>query len=177
MATAEWDRDAPVAFDPGGRRILLDPNHPPATPVIALGRAETKFLEPGLASTLCETCFDPGSGGGAAPPPTGTGLYMTYAKFAQTFEGWLKGDPEFEVHILGQSGTSNVMTSYQCAGDGGRAYRSLRTGQPGARCALSQSAPTRTGSATERRSGIVPRMMTCCVIKTDRAVDRMFRRS
>lgn len=37
VATAEWDRDAPVAFDPAGRRILLDPDRPPATPVIALG--------------------------------------------------------------------------------------------------------------------------------------------
>ena len=28
----------------------------------------------------------------------------------------MKGDPEFEVHILGQDGTSSDMKSYQCAG-------------------------------------------------------------
>ncbi|MDQ5874056.1 MAG: hypothetical protein M3526_01580, partial [Actinomycetota bacterium] len=32
------------------------------------------------------------------------------------FEGWLKGSPEFEVHILGQDGGSTTMKSYQCAG-------------------------------------------------------------
>ena len=29
----------------------------------------------------------------------------------------MKGDPEFEVHILGQDGTSTAMKSYQCAGE------------------------------------------------------------
>jgi hypothetical protein len=32
------------------------------------------------------------------------------------FEGWLKGDPEFEVHILGQKSQSDSLTGYQCAG-------------------------------------------------------------
>jgi len=41
---------------------------------------------------------------------------MTYAHFVQDFEGWLKGDPEFEIHILGQSGTSDSLRDYQCAG-------------------------------------------------------------
>jgi len=35
-----------------------------------------------------------------------------------SFEGWLKGAPEFEVHILGQDGNTKTMTSYQCAGAG-----------------------------------------------------------
>jgi len=42
---------------------------------------------------------------------------MTYAKLNSTFEGWLKGAPEIEVHMLGQEGGSKVMTSYQCAGE------------------------------------------------------------
>jgi len=29
----------------------------------------------------------------------------------------LKGNPEFEIHILGQSGASDSLTSYQCAGE------------------------------------------------------------
>ena len=116
VATAESDRDPPVAFDPGGHRRTLDPLRPPAQPVIALGRAETDF-SPRLAASTCITGCDeePGSGG-STPLFSTPGLYMTYASFTQTFEGWLKGSPEFEVHILGQDGTSTAMKSYQCAG-------------------------------------------------------------
>lgn len=181
VATAEWDRDAPVAFDPTGQRVLLDPNHPPATPVIALGRAETRFPEAGLASTQCETCLDPGSGGGATAPPTGTGLYMTYAKFAQTFEGWLKGDPEFEVHILGQVGTSNVMTSYQCAGElagGPYAFDQNSTTWSGSVLLFSQSALNSYKAQHPNqavRVFVVEDDDGACAIKTDSArVDRMF---
>jgi len=42
---------------------------------------------------------------------------MTQAHFTQTFEGWLKGSPEFEVHILGQQGQTDSLTDYQCAGE------------------------------------------------------------
>jgi hypothetical protein len=34
----------------------------------------------------------------------------------QDFEGWFKGSPEFEIHVLGQSGASDSLTDYQCAG-------------------------------------------------------------
>lgn len=116
VATAETDREAPIAFDVDGRRRTLDPARPPAHPVIALGRAETDFA-PRLAASTCITGCDedPGSGGGT-PVLSSPGLYMTYASFTQTFEGWLKGSPEFEVHILGQEGSSTAMKSYQCAG-------------------------------------------------------------
>jgi hypothetical protein len=33
------------------------------------------------------------------------------------FEGWLKGSPEFELHILGQKGQTDSLTDYQCAGE------------------------------------------------------------
>jgi hypothetical protein len=42
---------------------------------------------------------------------------MTGASFVGTFEGWLKGSPEFEVHVLGQAGASDSLTDYQCAGE------------------------------------------------------------
>jgi hypothetical protein len=62
-----------------------------------------------------------GGGGGTTTPPTSTtvtpGLYMTSAHFVQDFEGWLKGSPEYEFHILGQSGASDSLTSYQCIGE------------------------------------------------------------
>jgi hypothetical protein len=116
VGTAESDREAPIAFDVDGRRRTLDPLRPPALPVIALGRAETAFA-PRLAASTCITGCDeePGSGG-STPVVSTPGLYMTYASFTQTFEGWLKGSPEFEVHILGQDGSSTAMKSYQCAG-------------------------------------------------------------
>ena len=37
---------------------------------------------------------------------------MTKAKFFSDFEGWLKGSPEFEVHIMGQKTTSDSLTRY-----------------------------------------------------------------
>jgi hypothetical protein len=123
VATAETDRDRPVAFDTRGLRQQLSATAPPVTPVIALGRAETQFQQ----TLLCDGCFveDPpdggGSGGGGGAGGSGAslvspGLYMTSARFTETFEGWLKGDPEFEVHVLGQEGTSTALKSYQCAG-------------------------------------------------------------
>jgi len=117
VATAIKDQDSPVAFDIQGRRQLLDPDTPPSTPVIALVPVETDFsVRP--ARTQCLDCDGGGGGGGiiypTAPAP---GLYMTKAHFVQTFESWLKGDPEFEVHILGQLGTSDSLKDYQCAGE------------------------------------------------------------
>ncbi len=115
VATGITDRDVPVAFDVRGGRHLLDPDTPPATPVLALVPVETDFS----AAPQRLQCLECGGGGGGdgqppAPPP---GLYMTKAHFVQDFEGWLKGAPEFEVHILGQSGQSDSLMSYQCAGE------------------------------------------------------------
>ena len=42
---------------------------------------------------------------------------MTQAHFTQSFESWLKGSPEFEVHVLGQKGQADSLTDYQCAGE------------------------------------------------------------
>ena len=123
VATAEGDHDAPVAFDPSGHRQVLDPNRPPSVPVISLGRAETAFADAGGPATIT---YDEDPGGGFVSGGTGgtgttasasAGLYMTYTKFNSTFEGWLKGDPEFEVHVLGQDGSTSAMKSYQCAGE------------------------------------------------------------
>jgi hypothetical protein len=82
---------------------------------------ETDFAHPtGPGSAAeCTTCG--GGGGGTAPVPP-TGLYMTYSHFVQDFEGWFKGDPEFEYHILGQSGTSDSLRDYQCAGNASGGY-------------------------------------------------------
>lgn len=129
VATAERDQDRPVAYDPSGRIHLLDADRPPSTPVIALGRSESRFTETTLPYfDGCFTCDDGGftggdptggggTGTGGGPSIVSAGLYMTYAKFNEKFESWLKGDPEFEVHILGQDGSTSAMKSYQCAGE------------------------------------------------------------
>ncbi len=112
VATALNDRDAPVAFDLAGRRHVLRADRPPATPVLALVPVETDFT-PRPQFEICLACD--GEGGGGTPPASPAGLYMTKSHLVDDFEGWLKGAPEIEVHILGQRGTSDTMVSYQCA--------------------------------------------------------------
>jgi len=129
VATALADSEAPVAFDVEGRRHVLDPQVPPATPVFALVPVETDFSAP---TDRIQACLDPevcggggGGGGGTGGGGDGTGgsttsagnLYMTAAHFGSTYESWLKGSPEFEVHILGQLGQSDSLADYQCAGE------------------------------------------------------------
>jgi hypothetical protein len=122
VATVITDRDVPVAFDPRGGRHVLDPVTPPETPVIALVPVEADFSAAPQRQTCIEDCGGGGGGGGGSgdvmpPPPPPAGLYMTKAHFVQDFEGWLKGAPEFEVHILGQQGQTDSLTTYQCAGE------------------------------------------------------------
>jgi hypothetical protein len=116
VATAIKDKDVPVAFDIRGHRQLLDPDTPPSTPVIALVPVETDF-SPKPQRQACLDCGGTGGGGGPLPTGPAPGLYMTKAHFVQTFESWLKGDPEFEAHILGQLGASDSLKDYQCAGE------------------------------------------------------------
>jgi len=111
VATAREDHEAPVAFDVRGQRHLLSAAAPPATPVLAVVPVETDFDDPRMARFI---------GGGdtpVPPPPQPPGLYMTASHFVQDFEGWLKGSPEYEIHVLGQSGASDSLTSYQCVGE------------------------------------------------------------
>ena len=121
VATALKDHDTPVAFDPAGRRYLLSPDAPPSTPVIAIVPVETDFGLP-LAGAQCG---DPDCGTGGGPSSPTTGLYMRQSHVVGDFEGWLKGSPEYEVHILGQLGQSDSLKDYACAGEhqtGGRYY-------------------------------------------------------
>jgi len=121
VATALTDDDPPIAYDVGGGRRVLDPRTPPATPVLAVVPVETDFS--GTASRVVQCIVDCGDGGGGTvgdvqpPPPPAPGLYMTKSHFVQDFEGWLKGSPEFEVHMLGQKGTTDSLFDYQCAGE------------------------------------------------------------
>jgi hypothetical protein len=111
VATAIQDREPPVAFSPDGRRSILSADTPPETPVIAVVPVETDFGTPPNRAT----CLDCSGGGGGTS--SSIGLYMTKAHFDGDYEGWLKGDPEYEIHVLGQSGSSDSLTDYQCAGE------------------------------------------------------------
>src|SRR3989454_937276 len=113
VATSVADHDPPVAFDVQGNRLVLDPERPPATPVIAVVPVETDFSTT-PAAIECMSC---GSLWLPPPPPTAPGLNLTKAHFADDFEGWLKGGPDFEVHILGQRRQTDSLTDYQCAGE------------------------------------------------------------
>lgn len=123
VATARDDGEAPVAFDVRGKRRVLSPDAPPDQPVLAVVPVETDFDAREVGLMLPGDGAGGGGGGGGgtptpppppAPPP---GLYMTSSHFVQDFEGWLKGSPEYEIHVLGQSGASDSLTSYQCAGE------------------------------------------------------------
>jgi hypothetical protein len=132
VATAREDGDIPIAFDTRGHRYQLDPRQPPSIPVIALEPVETDFSRPPLVSgdAKCADCAPPPGGSPPPPPPPpppssppAGGLFMTYAHVNSGFESWLKGNPEYEVHILGQLGTTDSLLSYQCAGEhAGGAY-------------------------------------------------------
>src|SRR5205823_10085931 len=93
VATAMADHDAPVAFDLKGNRLVLDPERPPTTPVIAVVPVETDFSSSPAQLGECLWCgiFPP-----PPPQPPAPGLYLTKAHFVDDFEGWLKGGPEFE---------------------------------------------------------------------------------
>jgi hypothetical protein len=113
VATQREDGEAPVAYDVRGHRQILRADAPPDIPVLALVPVETDFDHAVSAPLIC--C----SSGGPTPP---AGLYMTASHFVQDFEGWLKGNSEYEIHILGQSGATDSLTSYQCTGEHAGGY-------------------------------------------------------
>ena len=108
VATVGDESQAPVAFSPKGARFRLSPTTPPDVPVLALVPAETDFDDLSGSGR-----FLGGPSGGGTPPPAG--LYLTSSHLVETFESWIKGAPEIEVHLLGQAGSSDSLTSYSCA--------------------------------------------------------------
>jgi hypothetical protein len=109
VATVGDERQPPVAFSPKGERYVLSPHRPPDTPVLALVPVETDFDGAPTPSRFL------GDGGGAGPTPP-AGLYMTNSHLVDKFESWVKGAPEIEVHMLGQAGSTDSLTTYSCAG-------------------------------------------------------------
>lgn len=132
VATALADADAPVAFDREGRRHQLSPDAPPDVPVLALVPVEADFDRAGvqLAECIEEGCSGGGGGGTAGGGGTSGGggsilpslsnqhLTLTFSQFREKFEGWLKGDPEFEIHVLAPNGKdTTTYRSLQCVGE------------------------------------------------------------
>lgn len=126
VATARADGEIPVAFDLRGRKHLLDPRRPPETPVIALqawegdDRAECMAADQGCGGWDDDGWREPPPQRGGTPLPpnlTAGGVFLFGTRFFDTFEGWLKGAPEFEIHILGQKTGTTEMVSYQCIGE------------------------------------------------------------
>lgn len=116
VATALRDHEAPVAFDSDGRRRVLSTDAPPDVPVLALVPAEADFDRlSGAAEAIC-TVDCGGTGGGGTPVPA---LRLTRAWFNGDYEGWLKGNPEFELHIMGPTSVADTINllSYQCVGE------------------------------------------------------------
>ena len=129
VATELNDHEAPVAFDTRGRRIILDPRTPPRTPVLAVVPQETDFDAPQAAEALpCDSCDGGGGTGGPFDPPqpgvVNPSLRMSYFSVTKDFEGWLKGNPEYEVHVMApvsQTDTIHYRTLY-CIGEHGDRY-------------------------------------------------------
>jgi hypothetical protein len=119
VATALTDDDTPVAFDLTGRRLLLDRTAPPATPVLALVPVETDFSAPaGPVRAQCAEVECSGGGGGSGSGTTvSPGLYLTASHLNESFESWLKGAPEVEILVLGQKGSTDSLTRYQCVNE------------------------------------------------------------
>ncbi len=124
VATLERDGEAPVAFDAAGNRRLLDPDQPPAIPVIALVPQEFDFT--GGRPHLAATCWDYCGGTTPAKPDGGSsgsagssgprGLYMTASTIQGDYEGWLKGKPEYEYHVYGVNSRGESI-QLSCAGE------------------------------------------------------------
>ncbi|MEO8479251.1 MAG: hypothetical protein ABI542_06405 [Gemmatimonadota bacterium] len=120
VGTLEHDGERPVAFDAAGRRILLDADHPPEIPVIALVPQEFDFTggNPAHAMLCWDFCGEGGGSDGGGLVPSPSGLFLVATHFEEDHEGWLKGNPEYEFHVYGESGGESEQLG--CTGERSR---------------------------------------------------------
>lgn len=124
VATALLDHEIPVAFDLNGAPVqLASAEVPPETPTLGLVPVETDFS---VRPQLAMACEDPDAcdGGGGGDPGGGTTelppskIVMTYSYIPDDYEGFLRGNPEFEIHVFGRrtAGDTGVY-DLQCVGN------------------------------------------------------------
>ena len=99
------DGSIPVAYDLQGTEFFLDPDVPPTTPTLALVPSEQDFAS---ESEVLEIARDYSGG---------DGIYMVYSSIWDDFEGYLMGDPEFELHAFVEN-ASGDLEDVSCAGNG-----------------------------------------------------------
>ena len=123
VGTIGSDGELPVAFDSRGAGHALDPNAPPPTPVLALVPQETDFTggRPSRMMSCVDMCGDAGGGAGGSGNSTTSagsapGLYLVQSHFGDTYESWLKGNPEFEYHVYG-IGDNGESIELACTGE------------------------------------------------------------
>ena len=106
VAAALHDHEPPVAYNLNGEPVTIaSADVPPPTPALVLVPVETAFSHAAAQ-------------GGEAPqaPMTSTpGVWMTYSYIADSHEGWLMGDPEFEVHVF-KANQYGTWTDVTCSG-------------------------------------------------------------
>ncbi len=98
------DGTIPTAFDLSGSRVrLFSADEPPDTPTLAVVPVETDFSAVDQAPSDLRSMM------------TSNGLIMTRAEAFDDHEGFLKGDPEFEMHVWVKQ-PNGSFTDQQCAG-------------------------------------------------------------
>jgi hypothetical protein len=133
VAAALRDHETPVAFGLDGRPVSLSADQPPDIPTLALVPAETDFSQVPQVET-CPDCEPPPDGGDPGIPDNdgavSAHLAMLSSYVSGKYEGWLMGDPEYEVHAIGhRSGSDTTVADLQCAGR----EAASSSGQPGVR--------------------------------------------
>jgi len=149
VATALYDHEIPIAYDLRGDAVpLTSAEVAPATPTLALVPVETDYsvapeTTPGAqiigpcptgvpSGGVTATCGGGGGGGGGTPTPTAPGLYMTFSYIPGDYEGFLMGDPEFEIHVMNRkTALDGAVSDVQCAGE----HAASSSNQPGIKSA------------------------------------------
>ncbi len=139
VASAVRDHVIPTGYRVGGEAfVFMSAEDPPEIPVLAIVPREgivRRAVRPLFDVVDCdpfaiEPC--PGEGGGGSAPltqPTAPGLWMNHSVIPDDHEGFMMGDPEFEVVLASQTQISGGFNKeIQCAGEHAA---ELGTNQPG----------------------------------------------
>lgn len=103
VATALDDKDAPVGFNLKGGRIELSAEAPPAIATLAVvpaedfsaeGKPSRRGLALGRAGAEARSSMEL-----STTAISYTGAFINYVNIPGDYEGWLMGDPEFEVYL------------------------------------------------------------------------------